>query len=368
MGDNVLLARAPLRISLAGGGTDLPDYYERYGGLVVSTTIDKHVYVVVKANGYRTAEITSADYQTYHRQRLEAPTTGNGELTLPRAVLNEFAVDRGVSVFLASEVPPGTGLGSSGAIATAMIRAVAAFANHPVTAATVADLACQVELDRLEAPVGKQDQYAAAFGGLNAITFTGSGVAVERLHPRTDVTERLQQRLLLFFTGTTRNSSTILREQRQATRSGERQTLDALHRIKEIAQACRKALEAGEVDDIGHLLNESWHHKKRLAAGISNPSLDRIYDEAIGCGALGGKITGAGGGGFLLMYCHEAFQDDLTDRLERHGLRLVDFHLSTQGAAVTSVQWESEIENEDPLALPQFDSPRKLVGINGTSR
>ena len=337
----MLIARAPLRISFAGGGTDLPAYYERWGGVVVSTTIDKYVYVHVSPNGSDNAQITSADYQTFYRHHLGTPMTWEGDLALPRAVLHEFGVQRGVSLFLASEVPPGTGLGSSSAVAVALVQAIAAYVGTSLSRQQVAELACRVELVKLKAPIGKQDQFAAAFGGLNVITFTRDGVTAEPLQVSRVTLERLERRLLLFFTGTARNSAAILKEQRRASARGETQTVEGLHRIKAAAEACRERLEAGDLDGVGVVLDEGWRQKRRLAAGITNPRIDEIYDTALANGALGGKITGAGGGGFLLLYCHETRQEAVTDAMESLGLRRMDFHFEGQGVTTASIGWDT---------------------------
>lgn len=335
----MLIARAPLRISLAGGGTDLPAYFERFGGMVVSTTIDKFVYAQVQRNGLHTAQISSADYHTFYRHLSGVPLTWDGELALPRAVLHEFGIDRGMSVFTASEVPPGTGLGSSSAVAVALIRAVAAHRRHSLSRQEIADLACQVELNKLGAPIGKQDQYAAAFGGLNLITFHHDQVEVERLAVPSDALSTLERRLMLFFTGTARNSATILRDQQRATLHDDLETLDRLHAIREAANTCRRYLETGDVDGIGDLLDQGWQRKKHLTTGITNERIDAAYTLARQCGAIGGKITGAGGGGFLLLYCPEMRQDSVTIALEGIGLRRMDFHFETQGVTLGSVDW-----------------------------
>jgi D-glycero-alpha-D-manno-heptose-7-phosphate kinase len=335
----MVISRAPLRISLAGGGTDLPSYYEQYGGLVISTTIDKFVYSHVHANGAGSAQITSADYQTFYRHHFGTPMRWDGDLALPRAVLHEFGVENGLGVFLASEVPPGTGLGSSSAIAVALVQSIAAQLQRPLTRQEVAELACKVELEKLGAPIGKQDQFAAAFGGLNAITFGTSGVQVGPVQVADGTVERLQRRLLLFFSGTARNSASILREQQQATLQGNGQTVEGLHRIKAAALRCRGCLEKGDLDGIGELLDEGWRQKRRLVAGITNARIDEVYDVARATGAIGGKITGAGGGGFLLLYCHEVRQEALTTALEQLGLRRMDFHFEPHGVTTAAVHW-----------------------------
>ncbi|MHB1131375.1 MAG: GHMP family kinase ATP-binding protein [Chloroflexota bacterium] len=348
----MLIARAPLRISFAGGGTDLPAYYERYGGLVVSTAIARYVYVHASPNGSGDAQITSADYQTFYRHHYGTPMDWNGDLALPRAVLHEFGVDGGTALFVASEVPPGTGLGSSSAVAVSLIRAVAAYLDQPLTRQQIAETACRIELDKLGAPIGKQDQFATAFGGLNAITFTSAGVTVEPIRTPPGVLRQLESRLMLFFTGTARDSKTILKEQQRATAQGEAQTNAGLHRIKEAAVTCRQCLESGDLDGVGRLLDEGWRQKRRLAAGITNPRIDEIYDLALVNGALGGKITGAGGGGFLLLYCHEKSQAALTACMEKCGLRQMGFRFDGQGVTVTGINWDSIYRTEAAVAGP----------------
>jgi len=336
----MLITRAPLRISLGGGGTDLPAYYERFGGMVVSTTIDKFVYVQVQPNGTRSTQITSADYQTFYRHAAGKPMTWNGELALPRAVLHEFGIDRGLAVFSASEVPPGTGLGSSSALTIALVHAISTYLHRAPSRQDIANLACRVELDKLGAPIGKQDQFAAAFGGLNAIRFHSGRVDVEPIAVPPSARSLLERRLLLFFTGSARDSAAILREQTRATSHDDADTIANLHQIRQAADDCRACLEAGDVDGIGRLLHEGWQYKRRLTRGITNRRIDECYAVAREVGALGGKITGAGGGGFLLLYCHEAYQEQLTVAMEQLDLKRMDFHFEQLGVTTGAVDWD----------------------------
>src|SRR5439155_23612140 len=207
---SVLIARAPVRISLAGGGTDLPAYYREHGGLVVSTTIDKYLYVFVNLNGTDSVQVTSSDYHTFFRQRRGEPLLWDGDLTLPRAFLHQFGIDYGLSLFLASQVPPGTGLGSSSAVSVALAKALGALCGLTLSSAQLAEFASYVEIEKLGMPIGRQDQYASAFGGLNVIYFDGQGVRVEPLNLRPDVQSALDRRMMLFFTGTARSAATIL--------------------------------------------------------------------------------------------------------------------------------------------------------------
>ncbi len=216
----------------------------------------------------------------------------------------------------------------------------------------MAELACDIELGKLGAPIGKQDQFAAAFGGLNLIRFSAEGVSVEPVRVAPAVVGQLESRLMLFFTGTARDSASILKTQQQASARGQVHTVEGLHRIKEAALACKQCLETGDLDGIGRLLGEGWRQKRGLVEGITNSRIDELYEAALAGGALGGKITGAGGGGFLLLYCHEERQEELTQAMERQGLRRMDFHFDTQGMAVTRLAWRPYGE---AATVPDFD-------------
>jgi D-glycero-alpha-D-manno-heptose-7-phosphate kinase len=355
----MLIARAPLRVSFGGGGTDLPAYYERFGGLVVSTTINKYVYAHVAVNGSGSAQISSADYQTFYRHHCGTPLRCDGQLALPQAILREFGVDRGLSIFIASEVPPGTGLGSSSAVAVALIQSIAAYLGRPLSRRGIAELACKVEIERLQAPIGKQDQYAAAFGGLNAFSFTRDGVTVEPVRASAETIETLGRRLMLFFTGTARNSAAILRGQQHASAQDDGETIRGLHRLRAIGQDCRWCLERGDLEGLGELIDSGWQSKRRLAAGITNASIDKAYDVAKERGALGGKITGAGGGGFLMLYCREECQEAVTEALENLGLHRMDFHLERQGVTVSEVSWVSP----EVAAVTALNSEKALAAL-----
>lgn len=330
----MLLARAPVRISFAGGGTDLEDYYARHGGMVVSAAIDKYFYVFVSANDSDGVHIGSSDYRCFHRWSGKNGRFWDGDLRLPQAILDEFDMNEGLSIFLASEIPPGTGLGSSSTVAAALIKALSTLAGQRLDPAEIAETAYRVESGKLGRPCGKQDQYAAAFGGLNAIYFQSEGARVEPLNLDLDTQQRLHERLLLFFLGSSRNAGDIGSRQRQATREGKTEVIEALHYLKEAAVATREALESGRLQLLGEILRESWEHKKRLARGVSNPQIDEIYGRALERGATGGKITGAGGGGFLLLYCEPPYREQVCREMESLRLYRMDFHFDAGGARV----------------------------------
>ena len=330
----MLLARAPVRISLAGGGTDLEAYYARYGGMVVSAAIDKYFYVFASPSTGNSVHISSSDYRSFYRWSREEEPVWDGDLRLPRAILHEFGVRDGLSVFLASEIPPGTGLGTSSTVAVALIKALATLSGQRLEAGDVAELAARIEIEKLGSPIGKQDHYAASFGGLNVIFFENDGVRLEPLGLDMEIRASLEERLLLFFTGSSRSANDILREQRDATARGSADVLDALHEIKNAAVECRAALERGDLPRVGEILHEAWQCKKRLAGSITSPHIEDVYERARKAGAAGGKITGAGGGGFLLLYCEPPLQPALCAEMEAQGLYRMDFHFDSGGAKV----------------------------------
>lgn len=330
----MLVARAPVRISFGGGGTDLPAYYERYGGLVVSTTISYYVYTILTPGLPNEVQIVSADYRALTQQPICEDLIWDGDLALPKAITYYFNIREGVTVFLASQVPPGTGLGSSGSVAVSMIKALAFWCGLDLSPVEVAELACYIEIERMGLPVGKQDQYAAALGGLNFISFSSGGVTVEPLNVPPGTREALESELMLFFTGTSRQSSTILRRQREASLKDDAALLRRLDSIKRLGLEIRDALQAGDTKQFGELLHQSWVEKRGLVNGITNPGLDEAYAAARENGATGGKITGAGGGGFLMLHCPLDHQMAVTKALTELGLRRRPFMLEEQGVQV----------------------------------
>lgn len=339
----VLITRAPVRINLGGGGTDLPAYYERHGGLAVSATISYYVYTILTPGGSDGVQIISADPRALCQQSACDDLLWNDDLRLPKAITYHFNLCEGLSVFLASQVPPGTGLGSSGSVAVSMIKALAFWCGLDLGPRQVAELACYIEIEKMAMPVGKQDQYAAAFGGLNCIKFSREGVAVEPLRVSSETHDALERRLMLFFTGGSRQSSTILRLQKQASQQGDRDMVCRLEAIKELGVEIRAVLEKEDLDAFGKLLDRSWMEKRQLIDGITNPFLDQCYQTAQEHGALGGTVTGAGGGGFLLLYCPEDRQQAVVDALTTLGLQRWPFALDDGGVQVMeTVPWSRQ--------------------------
>jgi len=331
----MLIARAPMRISYAGGGTDLEAYYRQYGGMVVSCAINKYFYVIINPTGDGSLQVSSADYRAFLRYDAGTEPMGvGGELKHAEAALRLVGLTAGYSVFMASEVPSGTGLGSSSAVAVALVKGLSTLVGRRLDKAEVAEAACRIELEELGMPIGRQDQYASAFGGLNSICFDTAGVRVEPMAIALDTLRRLETSTLLFHTGLGHDSSKLLGEQKKRTEAGTGRTLEALHTIKANAIETREALLAGDTDRVGEILARSWEAKKVVNEGVSNPTIDAAYSAAREAGALGGKIAGAGAGGFLLVYCIPERQAAVTRALHALGMPRTDFRFDATGARV----------------------------------
>jgi D-glycero-alpha-D-manno-heptose-7-phosphate kinase len=328
----LLIVRSPLRISLAGGGSDLPAYYREYGGKVINMAIDRYFYVFLRTSSKQSeVQIASADLQTFDSLK---NGLWQGGLELPQAIFRHFGIEEGVSLFLASEVPPGTGLGSSSTVAVGLIKALATAGGLKITKQEIAELASYIEIEVLNSPIGKQDQYAAAFGGINLIQFEAQETTIAPFLLPTETVLSLSESLLLFYTGRQRKANAILSQQREATESRKGKVLEALHRVKEMVQSVKVTLERGDMEGLGELLHQNWMEKKRFAKGVTNQFIDDLYDLARREGAWGGKITGAGGGGFLLLCCPGARQEAVTRALETQHLIRISFAIDHSGARV----------------------------------
>ncbi len=319
----MIITQTPLRVSLAGGGTDFPDYFRREGGAVLSMAIDKYVYVIIQQRfdekiyiNYSQKEIVDRVEQIKHE--------------LVREAMRITGVEQGVEITTLADVPSeGAGLGSSSSVTVGLLNAFYAYQGMQVPAEQLAREACRIEVETLGKPIGFQDQYIAAYGNLRFIEFRRDAtVAVEKVAVPESRKRRLASNLLLFFTNRTRSATTILREQRQGI--GER--LAELGRIREAAFAARQAVLEDGLDAVGEILHRSWQDKKALASGISDPGIDALYERACAAGATGGKLAGAGGGGFLLVYCPRERQNALREALA--DLRELPFMMEPDGSKV----------------------------------
>jgi len=334
----MLIVRSPVRISFGGGGTDLPSYYERFGGVVLSAAINKYFYAVLQKRNDGKIQIISADLRAMETwQNIARMEVCGNALEIPLAVLKEFGCEVSVNLFLASEIPPGTGLGSSASVCVNLTKLLAAYHHISLSKYDLAERAFHIARNVLGRPVGKQDEYASAFGGLNFISFHRDGrTQVEPLHLEPDLVRELQSSLLLLFTGESHHSWTILKEQEESTQKTDSGAVEYLHEIQKLAAPMKAALQAGELNQFGLLLHEGWEIKKRISTKISNPRIDEMYKAALRNGAVGGKITGAGGGGFLLLFCRPSHQQNVRDALAAMGVREMGFEFDFQGAQVVA--------------------------------
>jgi len=330
----MLIARAPFRISFAGGGTDLPAYFSDYGGMVVSSTISKYFYVMLKPSMDDALEITSADFGMSERQKSGEPFNNQGDLGYLKLILQEFGLKQGVSVFTASEVLPGTGLGSSSTVAVALIKALSTLCERKVTKSHTADMASGIEIGKLKRPIGLQDQYASSYGGLNVMRFSDEGVEVNPVGLPLELQEKFERSVMLFFTGESRDAATILKEQSQSSAEKKPVVIDSLHGIKQSSEDLLEVFRLGDIRAVGEIIHNSWEMKKRLAEGVSNPAIDEAYDLALKMGADGGKIAGAGGGGYLLLIGDPRYQDKVTESLSALNFKRMTFHFDHGGAQV----------------------------------
>ncbi len=318
----MIVVETPLRVSFAGGGTDFQDFYVRDGGAVLSTAIDKRVYVVVKE---RFDDTICVNYSK--RERVNSIDELEHELV--REAMRLTGSKGGIEITTLADIPSeGTGLGSSSAVTVGLLNALYAYQGETVTARKLAEQACQIEIDILKKPVGRQDQYICAFGNIRFIRFSDNTIDVEKVELAARERKRLNESLLLFYTGITRQSSEILSEQK----ANIEHQIDTLTEMKALAFKAKDALLAGAFDEFGEILHRNWELKKKLAGKISNSRIDEVYAAARQAGAIGGKITGAGGGGFLLLYCHYGKQDDVRAALK--GLRELPYRFQSDGSKV----------------------------------
>ncbi len=316
----MIIVQTPLRISFFGGGTDFPSFFMEEGGCVLSSAIDKYIFVTIKRRfddfiriGYTRTEIVENINDVQHE--------------LIREALRKVGITKGVEITTMGDIPSGSGLGSSSTVTVGALHAMYTYLNCSINSEQLAREACEIEIDILKKPIGIQDQYIAAYGGLRFFEFSSSGKVCNYQLPLDEVLmTRLNENLLLYFTGTTRQAESILSEQKKNIR----QKIATLRRLKEFAYIAKEELLKGNIDIIGTLLHESWQYKKQLASKISNGHIEEIYETARKAGAMGGKVTGAGGGGFLLLYCPYEKRDAVRSSL--NGLREVPVRLEPDGS------------------------------------
>lgn len=324
----MILTRTPFRITLGGGGTDLPSFYQEHGGFILAVAIDKYMFLNVNT------PIVDDKIRVRYTASEIVDHVDDVQHTLAREALRYFGVTNGIEIVSIADVPAGTGLGSSSSYLVGLLNALHTLIQHPATPERVAEEACYIELEVLQKPIGKQDQYMASFGGLTTLDIKPDGkVCVTRLELDMDLLESLEHNILMFYTNEVHNATLILEKQDKATRTKDLTVVTSLREIKDIGLEISNAISNGNLHDFGKLLDVHWQAKKRLAEGVSNPQIDAWYELAKKNGAVGGKISGAGGGGFLMLYCEEN-KKHLRAAMRSAGLRELKFRFDFEGSKV----------------------------------
>ena len=323
----MIIARSPLRISLGGGGTDLPSYYKHYGGSLISAAIDKYVYVTIMR------PFTEGIFLKYSRlEHVDQVQEVHHPIIREALLMMELKTPQ-IEITTLADIPAGTGLGSSGSFTTALVKALYAHRRRLIHPAELAKIACEIEIDRLGEPVGKQDQYIAAFGGITSFRFhKDGGVEARPVNISMDTLFDFEDNLLLFFTGFSRSAGSILKDQDTRTQESDQEMLNNLHYVKELGLRSRKALEEGKTREFGEIMHEHWEHKKIRSGGMSNPEINEWYEAAKDNGAIGGKLVGAGGGGFLMFYTED--RSKLRKTMAHAGLEEVRFRFDFEGTKI----------------------------------
>jgi D-glycero-alpha-D-manno-heptose-7-phosphate kinase len=324
----MIITRTPFRLTLGGGGTDLPSFYREHGGLILAVGIDKYMFINVN-----TPVIDDKIRVRYTKSEL-VDHVDQVEHTLAREAMKAFGLAKGIEIVSVADIPAGTGLGSSSCYLVGLLNALRALMQKPVGPQALAEEACHIELNILRKPIGKQDQYMAAFGGLTSLTIDPDGaVLAERLPLDGELVETLENNLLLFYTHGTRDATEILARQDGAAKKKDASVVSSLSEIKDIGLEIRDEIMKGNLRRFGELMDMHWQTKKRLSRGITNPQIDAWYELARRNGAIGGKISGAGGGGFLMLYCEED-KCRLRKAMRGAGLRELNFRFEFEGSKV----------------------------------
>lgn len=324
----MIITRTPFRVTLGGGGTDLPSYYEKHGGFIFSAGLDKYMFVDV--NRPATDDLIRVKYSKSET----VENVSDLQHDIAKEILRFTGVEKNIEISSVADISAGTGLGSSSCYAVGLLHAIHTMKREHVGLAQLAEEDFKVEAQNLGRPIGKQDPYLAAFGGLTVLDIDKDGtVKVRKANVSLEVADELNRNMLLFFTGKTRSADDILSEQSKGAKEDKKDVVDSMHYIKELGYEILEAAEEGNIDEIGHKFHAHWQHKKKISTKMSNPEFDKIYDEAMRNGALGGKISGAGGGGFFCFYV-PGDQRKFRETMRNSGLREMRYHFDFEGSKV----------------------------------
>lgn len=328
----IIRSKAPLRLGFAGGGTDVSPYSDSKGGAVLNATINKYAYVTLVPRKDNKIHITSLDYDIVADYKIDQRLVFDGEMDLAKGVIEKFKRNQdGFELYTHGDAPAGSGLGSSSTMVVAMIGAFKEWHQIPLGDYDIAHLAYEIERKDIGIKGGKQDQYAAAFGGFNFMEFEGEQIIINPLRIKPHIVNELQYNMLLCYTGGTRPSAKIIDSQVKNFVSGNKDTIEAMDLLKQNAIDMKKALLIGKLNEFGELMNFGWEQKKKMSDKISSPIIDEMYEEARKAGAIGGKISGAGGGGFMMIYCRFDRRHKVAERLEQLGGEIIDFQFEEKG-------------------------------------
>ncbi|HNX90609.1 MAG TPA: sugar kinase [Candidatus Omnitrophota bacterium] len=323
----MIISRAPVRLSMGGGGTDIPYYYEKYGGFLMAAAINKYIYVIVNKRFYDSICLS------YSKTEI-VDDINKIEHGIFREALRYVDIKSGIELVSMADVPARCGLGTSSAFTVSLLNGLLSYKKIRTKSADLAEKACHIEIDVLKEPIGKQDQYASAFGGFRAYWFEKDGtVRVEKVRIKADKLEKLEKNILLFNLNKERSAGGVLEAHGKKAKAGDVATLERLHKIKELGLRTKKIFESGKIDEFGEILHEHWLTKKQLSSKISDTLIDEAYDLARANGAIGGKVVGAGGGGFLLLYCPDG-KEKLISVMGKINLGYMPFLFETEGAKI----------------------------------
>ena len=333
----MLVGMAPLRISFSGGGTDMPEYYEKYGGCVVTTNINRFTYVIINPRHDNSFQAFSSDFETHQETTSYETLEPKHGTEIAVTVVKQLNYRTGGDFLICSDVRPGSGLGASSTLAVNYINTISTLKGESWSKERIAETAFNIERNILNHPIGKQDDYISSFGGFNFIKFEKEKIEVMPINLNKQLLSEFEQNLLLFFVGNTRNSATILSKQLDNIKQNDKQTIDSLHSVKLLAEELYSYLKKSDITKIGEVLHKGWLAKKKFAEGVSNDQIDKIYDAALKSGAVGGKLTGAGGGGHMLLYCETTKQKAVIEKMESLGLTNVPLKFHSSGPKVLNL-------------------------------
>ena len=333
----MFLGMCPVRISVSGGGTDMPEYYNEFGGNVVTSTINHFTYVILNLRNDDLIQAFSSDFQIHNTSAILENLELKPGTEIPIAVLKHLNFKTGATVMVCSDVPPSSGLGGSSSLTVNFVKTLSTLQKLKWNSEKIAETSFHIERNVLQHPIGKQDDYIASFGGFNFIRFTNEQVYVEPIKINKSTFDELQENLLLFFIGDTRKNADILSNQLDNIKQRRKETIESLNYVKGLAEEMNSSLKQSDITLFGELLHKGWLAKKKFTKGVSNENVNKIYDIALENGALGGKLTGAGGGGHMLFYCEKSKHDRFIQKMEDIGLKHIRFKFNNDGPKVLNL-------------------------------